>query len=680
MTEAHEAPVPRVAIVIPVYRQPVLITEALRSALSQEAEFAIRIVIVNDGCPYRETDAICRAYAASQPGRVTYLRKPNGGLSEARNFGIRHVLDWLPSVEAIFMLDSDNRLRPRAIARGMAELDAHPEAAWIYPNIDMFALASASDYGGDYSVLLHAAGNICEAGSLIRRQVFDAGVLYDTSFKLGYEDWDFYLTAARHGFRGRNLENFGFLYRKRPESMLADSDRDREVILAALRLKHRDFFKPARLVDVEHVECPRYACYASTDEAVSVFTDPDESEARSPWTVDECEAELWKAILSPGRFHFPEYFIATRSAVLHALRRLKVLHWVLWRLECLLESGTLAALVLEREASDAFGFAVERVTFDECPDAALCMVRRHTVERLVTEGGRLPHVLAAEEGEEGSIALLRVFVPEVFLGDRPPRATALQDLASILASFGQSHYRAAGSVSWEWRKLGISVRRRAHEVSRAQCNGEPTLPRKRRDGRHVGIVLDLTGDARLSARALHVGRELTASGTTPHLVLVNEIVDASLLRPWSDTVETISFFQEHPSQADDIRVRSFFGDLIPYLSKETAGVACGLMHWLDAVILFDGGQLLPVTGELRRLGVSGALAVELPEDEALAPGGGAESSGVAYEHSLDLLIASSSRERSWLHSRGVPCEKIALAPPGFTGLPPALKDFVFGRR
>lgn len=52
----------------------------------------------------------------------------------------------------------------------------------------------------DHSLLIHTAMNICEAGSLIRRKVFEAGVFFDTTFKSGFEDWDFFLTAAEAGF------------------------------------------------------------------------------------------------------------------------------------------------------------------------------------------------------------------------------------------------------------------------------------------------------------------------------------------------------------------------------------------------------------------------------------------------------------------------------------------------
>ena len=118
----------------------------------------------------------------------------------------------------------DRRNAPRD-SREVAEQD--PEVGWVYPNIDMFGQEWNSDYSGEYSVLRHLEENICEAGSLVRRAVFERGARFDESMRLGFEDWDFWLGAIERGFRGKHLENFGFRYRRRPESMLSDSERDR---------------------------------------------------------------------------------------------------------------------------------------------------------------------------------------------------------------------------------------------------------------------------------------------------------------------------------------------------------------------------------------------------------------------------------------------------------------------
>ena len=57
---ADADPAPKVAVVVPIFRHSALLSEAIESVLAQEADFAIRLVLVNDGCPHRETDMVCR--------------------------------------------------------------------------------------------------------------------------------------------------------------------------------------------------------------------------------------------------------------------------------------------------------------------------------------------------------------------------------------------------------------------------------------------------------------------------------------------------------------------------------------------------------------------------------------------------------------------------------------------
>ena len=182
---------PALALVIPVYKHSVLLGEAVTSALDQETDFEFVVILVNDGCPMAETHQACLDFVAAAPDRVFYIRRPNGGLSAARNTGIEHVLGAWESVEAIYFLDADNRLLPCALQRAYDVLVEHPEVGWVYPNIDMFGQEWNSDYSGEYSVLRHLEENICEAGSLVRRAVFEQGARFDESMRLGFEDWGF---------------------------------------------------------------------------------------------------------------------------------------------------------------------------------------------------------------------------------------------------------------------------------------------------------------------------------------------------------------------------------------------------------------------------------------------------------------------------------------------------------
>ena len=101
----------RVAIILPTHRHSGLLPEALDTALSQQTDFPYAVVIVNDGCPFPETDRVCREFAAAHSGRIYYLHTRNNGLSAARNTGIDFALAAFPALDAVYFLDSDNRRR-----------------------------------------------------------------------------------------------------------------------------------------------------------------------------------------------------------------------------------------------------------------------------------------------------------------------------------------------------------------------------------------------------------------------------------------------------------------------------------------------------------------------------------------------------------------------------------------
>jgi hypothetical protein len=262
---------PLVAIVIPAYRQPEYLGQSIVSALRQTFGERLRVVIVNDGCPYATTDEVARFYA-SQDRRVRYLKTPNRGLSAARNAGIRYALHAWPTVEAIFPLDADNMLMPGTIESLYATLGgAAPSTGWVYQDMQWFGVERhLIATPREFSVYRLLLGNYCDAGSLVTRRVFEADHWFDESFRHGYEDWDFFIGAALKGFTGVHSDATGFLYRRRGHSMLsATAFGPAEAQVAA---KHAEALHPSRLAALEHVEMPRYAFVDSEDGSVHYGT------------------------------------------------------------------------------------------------------------------------------------------------------------------------------------------------------------------------------------------------------------------------------------------------------------------------------------------------------------------------------------------------------------------------
>ena len=257
--EPGPGPTIRLAVVVPAWNQARYLAGAVESALAQEIDTGVGVVIVNDGCPETETDRIGQALRDANPDRVAYLRQPNGGLSAARNAGIRHACARWPEVEAIFPLDADNLLSPQTLARLAALLEEHPEAAWASPALELFGSEEGEwRLPGPYLPYRQLLMNQSDAGSLIRRQIFAAGIGYDESMRDGFEDWEFFLRATLAGYRGLMAGPCGFRYRRREGSMLMTVRERTDPLEGEIHQRHPAIFEPEALLRWEHAEAPRF--------------------------------------------------------------------------------------------------------------------------------------------------------------------------------------------------------------------------------------------------------------------------------------------------------------------------------------------------------------------------------------------------------------------------------------
>ncbi len=79
------SPDPIVSIIVPCYKQAHLLPQAVRSVQVQSVD-SWELLVVDDGSPDNTAEAT--AALSSVDPRVRLIRKPNGGLSSARNAGL----------------------------------------------------------------------------------------------------------------------------------------------------------------------------------------------------------------------------------------------------------------------------------------------------------------------------------------------------------------------------------------------------------------------------------------------------------------------------------------------------------------------------------------------------------------------------------------------------------------
>lgn len=95
---------PLISIVVPVYKVEEYLERCIDSILSQTYE-NLEIILVDDGSPDK-CGEICETFAQSD-SKIKVYHKQNGGLSDARNFGVEH-----SHGKYITFIDSDDYVSP----------------------------------------------------------------------------------------------------------------------------------------------------------------------------------------------------------------------------------------------------------------------------------------------------------------------------------------------------------------------------------------------------------------------------------------------------------------------------------------------------------------------------------------------------------------------------------------
>jgi len=184
---------PLVSVIIPTYNRSRIVGSAIDSALGQSYG-NLEIIVIDDGST-DGTEVALKSYE----GRIRYLKKENGGVSSARNAGIR-----ASTGEYIAFLDSDDYWRKDKIRRQVECATNNPEAGLIYSDI-----LCVNDAGlrmtrrqmvhefhrGNVFRQLFKRTFVPTCSVVAKRACFDRVGLFDESMKCG-EDGDMWLRIA----------------------------------------------------------------------------------------------------------------------------------------------------------------------------------------------------------------------------------------------------------------------------------------------------------------------------------------------------------------------------------------------------------------------------------------------------------------------------------------------------
>lgn len=126
-----------ISVIVPTFRRPALVVEAVRSALGQ-GDCVLEVLVVDDAAEPATRDAVL---AIGDP-RVSYHPRAVG--SGGRPVLVRH--EALPLAKGAFVcfLDDDDLIAPGGFQRLLEELAAHPTAAMAFGRIEPFGAGGAA--------------------------------------------------------------------------------------------------------------------------------------------------------------------------------------------------------------------------------------------------------------------------------------------------------------------------------------------------------------------------------------------------------------------------------------------------------------------------------------------------------------------------------------------------------
>ena len=221
-----------VSVIIPTFNRAHCIERCVRSVLQQSFS-NLEVIVVDDGSTDNTAD--CLHSLIAEDSRIHYIQQPNGGVSAARNTGLRQAQG-----EFIALLDSDDLWKPWKLEAQVDALRRLPQVGMVssdmtavdptgrvvaerylkrmygayrklgsdrlYPHVIEIPVPTGCDlsgeslpilYGEIYSKMLR--GNLIHTPTvLLRRERWEQVGFFDESLRCG-EDFVFHLRTCRMG-------------------------------------------------------------------------------------------------------------------------------------------------------------------------------------------------------------------------------------------------------------------------------------------------------------------------------------------------------------------------------------------------------------------------------------------------------------------------------------------------
>lgn len=203
-----------VTIVTPFYNGGEYFEQTYNCVLNQTFPW-FEWIIVDDGSTKQEDVELAETLAAKDP-RVKVVHKENGGISTARNYGMR-----MAKTEYVVSLDCDDLIEPTYLEYCWWMMEKNPEAAWAYTDSVGFQDQEYTWKVPFNPILLKTQNHLTEV-AFIRKKPWQEVGEYAEVAKHYNEDWYLWLRFTAKGFFPVQAKNdFLSWYRRRDGGVLS---------------------------------------------------------------------------------------------------------------------------------------------------------------------------------------------------------------------------------------------------------------------------------------------------------------------------------------------------------------------------------------------------------------------------------------------------------------------------
>lgn len=233
-----------VSVIIPCFRYAKYLEDCIYSIVGQTYK-PHEIIIVNDGSDDNTSEVAKKLIEKYPEYNIKLVEKENGGLSSARNAGIK-----IASGELIQCIDADDKMTPGGIE----------EHVKLITDDHTISQAALMEFGERHTIAVpnpqSTLDRIMQSNTIFCNAMFPRKAWVDVggfdeseTMRLGYEDWEFWIRCLAFGYHLNTSDFIALRYRVHEGQMTQSASwPNRQKLYNYIYKKHKELYDDRQLL------------------------------------------------------------------------------------------------------------------------------------------------------------------------------------------------------------------------------------------------------------------------------------------------------------------------------------------------------------------------------------------------------------------------------------------------